>query len=108
MAVQKLYEAGTATAAALQPPSDSKSPGCDSSCVQNQNHHDAEDSASHTSSPAPLKDVVSHDSAAAAGTTSIYDLWSPRQRAFTLAVVSICQFLSPISQNIVLPGLKVR
>lgn len=55
-----------------------------------------------------LLDAALDSPAADVGTKSIYDFWSPRSRAVTLAVVCISQFLNPISQNIILPGLKVR
>ena len=97
--MQKPDATGSEAEIASQPPSDGEPP--DASCA-------IEESACNAASPAPLKDVVSHDAAAVAGTTSIYDFWTPRRRAMTLAVVSISQFLNPISQNIVLPGLKVR
>jgi hypothetical protein len=57
----------------------------------------------------PRSGVAEHGSPATdTGTKSIYDFWSPKRRAITLAVVCISQFLNPISQNIILPGLKVR
>jgi len=86
----------------MKPPSEGDPP--DASCAIKDPDIDTAIKAAET---APLKSVVSHDAAAETGTTSIYDFWSPRQRALTLAVVSISQFLNPISQNIVLPGLKV-
>lgn len=43
-----------------------------------------------------------------AGTKSIYQTWSRRKRAMILTVVSISQFLNPLSSSVILPSLKVR
>lgn len=39
--------------------------------------------------------------------TSIYQQWSRPRRALVLAVVSISQFLNPLSSSIILPSLQV-
>lgn len=98
-------QAGPAADAALKPPSEGDTP--DASFAIEDSSVGAAPKLGSAANRAPLKSVVSHDAAEAAGTTSIYDFWTPRRRAITLAVVSISQFLNPISQNIVLPGLKV-
>jgi hypothetical protein len=39
--------------------------------------------------------------------SSIYEVFSRRQRGLILAVVSVSQFLNPFSSSIILPSLKV-